>query len=348
MNRKIHHRFSPSSLYRRKLCPYSVREAEYASRDNTSAQEGTLLHLAVKTENLSGLNEEQKSQVKKCINLKNELKINTYIHIEEMPVVILDAGKQLCYGTPDFIGANDDFVIVADWKFGRNPVTEVENNYQLAAYAAGCMQKWNVNRCDAFIYQPRLKTTPDKFTFTKIENIITSIKNIVFECEKSNPKINPGEVQCQYCNLKENIACPALNGEIIKVAKTIDFPVLPDEKVNEFCDQGKLVEKYIDAGKKEQKIRIEEKGYCGDRIYKEISGGFEITNVVEAWEKVKNYISKEDFLRICSISDIDLKELYCYNRVELNKKDAENEYYNTMGSTREEKNKRKTVVKKKE
>lgn len=340
-----HHKYSPSSLERRSLCPYSVHEVEYPDKENTSALEGTLLHEATYNPYIrKSLNLEQRNLIAKCLKFKRSF--HSQISFVETHVSAIYDNKTLYSGTPDVVILDKDKAIVIDWKFGYLEVDEPKNNLQLAAYSAAVMQYCNKEMCDTYIYQPRISNTAKKYTFTNSESIIKYIRKIIDRCEEPNPACIPGEKQCRFCKLKDNMACPALKNELQTIDKTINLPELNDTDLVSLYERGKVVDKFIKAINDEIKLRIEEKGYCGDRIYKETRGGFEITSVPEAWEKVKNIIKKEDFLKICCVSDIALKELYCYNRVELNKKDAENEYYNTIGSVRQEKTKRKTVVKK--
>jgi hypothetical protein len=251
-------------------------------------------------------------------------------------------------GTPDIVFFDGKKAIIIDWKFGYNEVTEPKNNLQLAAYAAAAMQHYNIKTCDTLIFQPRISNKPKKYTYSNPEAIIKFIASIIAKCEGSNLQCNPGEKQCQYCKLKENLACPALKQELSTIDKTVDLPALSDTDLISLYERSKVVNKFTKAIDDEVKSRIQQKGYCGNKIFKETSGGCTLDNITKVYDRVQHVINKKDFLNICTVSDIALKELYCYNRYELKKKDAEDEYKTLLFELRIPKEKRKNIVDKEE
>jgi len=273
-----HHKYSPSSLERSYLCPFSVKGHDLPDVDNEFSLEGTLLHRAVETKNLEGLNDEQIELVNKCINFLHPLTRGAWDVSFESKVEIYsnpdreidDKAEIISSGSIDCIilDAEENLNIV-DFKFGRIEVESPENNLQLAAYALATMQAWDVKKCNAYIFQPRISDKPKMFTFTDPEGLLETIKSIITNCDVKDPVINPGEKQCQYCKLKQHLKCPALKNELATIDKTINLPELSNEDLTKLYLRANIVDKYLNAIKEEFKNRIEKIGNCGGYIMKE-------------------------------------------------------------------------------
>lgn len=346
-----HHPYSPSSLERRWLCPYSVHEVEYPDKETPFALEGTLLHEAIIfVGKYNTLNDEQKTHVDKCREFLISLEDNNVIPSEKYELKISASynNQELYNGTIDCLLHYGDRIAIIDWKFGYNEVSEPKNNLQLAAYAAAAMQTYGMDKCETLIFQPRISNKPKKYTYSNPEAIIKFIASIIDRCKGDNPQCNPGGKQCQYCKLKENLACPALKQELSTIDKIVDLPAISDTDLISLYERSKVVNKFTKAIDDEVKSRIQQKGYCGNKIFKETSGGCTLDNITKVYDRVQHVINKKDFLNICTVSDIALKELYCYNRYELKKKDAEDEYKTLLFELRIPKEKRKNIVDKEE
>jgi len=272
-----HHKYSPSSLERSFLCPFSVKGHDLPDVDNEFSSEGTLLHKAVETRNLEGLNEEQVELVNRCIEFIDTLTPGALIVAHEEKVEIYSNPDReddeeaiiISSGSIDCVIFAEDKLSVIDFKFGRTKVEDPENNFQLAAYALGAMQAWDVKSCDTYVFQPRISDKPKMFTFTDPDGLLETIKSIITNCEVKDPVINPGEKQCQYCKLKQHLKCPALKNELATIDKTINLPELSNEDLTKLYLRAIIVDKYLNAIKSEFKNRIEEVGNCGGYIIKE-------------------------------------------------------------------------------
>ena len=149
-----HHRFSPSKLQQMFLCPGSYRMQKNLPEVQTEfSSEGTMLHERVCDGNVAGLTQEQIELVNLCrdeiIGLPNPQ--------HEILISVIDEDfNEVTYGTADFVSEGSEYVVGIDWKFGMHKVSEVKNNIQMAAYAAGLMLKYN-KPVEMRIFQPRLR-----------------------------------------------------------------------------------------------------------------------------------------------------------------------------------------------
>ena len=136
-----HHQFSPSQLAYREACPgWKPDEGPQSAQ----AAEGTMMHKALETGDLKGLNEEQT----RCVNLVSELFVSMREELEkgeskaevhqEMRLGIMD----LTFGTADLVVVSEAHAKIGDAKFGWNAVEDAETNLQGWAYAIGVFEKF--------------------------------------------------------------------------------------------------------------------------------------------------------------------------------------------------------------
>lgn len=134
----------PSSLNHHDVCP-SYRNDDDPNKDNRAADEGTLMHEAVETGDLSKLTEaEQVTQVEKCLNFKATILEDAVAHWNECA---LPQHGILRGGTSDLVSLHQFWnpdgvswsarITVTDWKMGRNHVPDAEGNKQGWRYAIG-------------------------------------------------------------------------------------------------------------------------------------------------------------------------------------------------------------------
>ena len=102
-------------------------------------------------------------------------------------------------GTADVvIQHEDDSITIIDWKFGYNPVNEVNKNIQLASYAVGAMQKFAASSCNCWVFQPRIYAK-SSYTFQNADAIIENIKLIIKRAKTESYVLNASEDACRYC-----------------------------------------------------------------------------------------------------------------------------------------------------
>ena len=155
-----HHEFSPSRLEQLRICPGAhIMQQGLPDVETEWSKEGTLLHNAVATGNLDGLNDEQKETVEKCLNFLDSLVHEDDEVLVEQKFSVFDTdGSELTFGYLDLCIFNQDTgeLIVVDYKFGYIPVKDVDKNIQLATYALAAMQRYGAKKCKCYVFQPRI------------------------------------------------------------------------------------------------------------------------------------------------------------------------------------------------
>ena len=122
-----HHPCSPSSLYRRSMCPASLQaEAGLPEKESEFAAEGTLLHSAVWVEaDREGLTADQLMLIDMVDTALTEIGVK-YSVAEwqgECKTRITDAdGNLVTHGSIDAWGIGDDCVVIVDFKTGYKEV----------------------------------------------------------------------------------------------------------------------------------------------------------------------------------------------------------------------------------
>lgn len=223
---RAHARYSPSTLYYREMCP------GWASSNDTNpyALEGTMMHEAAESRNLSGLNKEQLW----CVNLVLDYGDEIVLEYPKAPLDLLEEKLRIPYSE---FGTADRCIIapknlppspwtntahVIDYKFGRNPVPDAEINPQGWAYALGIFEKYEwITRVTVHFLLPRLdQVSTHTFRKEDIPRMLARIANIVGKCKEHTPEdlaLNPG---CKYC--AKLVGCPAATKTMIVLAERYD------------------------------------------------------------------------------------------------------------------------------
>jgi len=318
-----HHEMGPSAQHRRRKCPGS-RNMELGMPDKTSsdAAEGTMLHTACEAKLLygdmpPGLTDEQQSVVHVAIEFAKH-HLECMAPLAERRVVSLHAdGSPLFFGTADVIGvtlnANDEsWGIVADYKFGRDPVDSPADNDQMAALALACHDTFGLAAVKALIIQPRAPWGEERcreYTFTDWGALRRHFMNVDAACREPDAPLVPGWSQCHYCKAFE--VCPAAKNvreaPILQVMNK-SLPAvcdLPDDVLANFYRRWKFAEKYANEVKQELKGRAESNGgTCGGW---ELGKGAEerkVEDIIGAWERIGGVapITSQEFMACASLS----------------------------------------------
>ena len=230
-----HHRFSPSTLNDRAVCPGWDKDE---GGDTTRADEGTRLHAVCQTRDFTGLDDEQKQAVGLCLRYIDALLPRASVKMEERNLQIL-AGRTS--GTADLIVVVGDTVHVIDYKFGKNEVKDADINLQGWAYLSGA---WDLFPTAKFgmvhFLMPRVAHGSElgvvfkhKFDRKKDEpRMKLAIATVLDRAEKffatKDPSmLNPTAEGCLYCGRKAE--CPALWAYALPVAKKYSPLEIVDE-----------------------------------------------------------------------------------------------------------------------
>lgn len=299
-----HHDFSPSRLEQFRICPGSyVMQQGLSEIESEWSKEGTLLHNAVATGNMDGLNDEQREVVERCLNFWDSLVHDDDEVLVEQKFSVYDTdGSELTYGFIDLCIFNQETseLLVVDWKYGYIPVNDVKCNIQLATYALAAMQKFGVSKCKCFVFQPRIKKS-SHYTFTNPDAIRQNIKSIIAKARDSKIVLNAQQEACRYCNAR--LACPAFRVEFQKLsASKGDYDLTDTNTLEKLYDATKNVKTFISEIERMVKQTIEETGSCGKYQFQTTDGAREIKDLNALYATVKDYLTIQEFNSVCKLT----------------------------------------------
>lgn len=236
--------------------------------------------------------------VERCIQFRNKMLM---AYDSEVKLEVKDEnGEVLTEGTADVVGEDyQNILTVIDWKFGRGAVPEASENFQLATYCAGAMQKYRKSRAIGYIFQPRIGFI-SRHEFRSEEAIVSNIKTIRNMASGEKLILNAREEACKYCRAKSK--CPAFASKFAALTTAPDYDLSSEENLVRLYDASKIAEKYIREIKSAVESYIQEHGACGRYILKERAGTRECTDILETWKRVGEYVTEQEFNAVTSVS----------------------------------------------
>ena len=309
---RTHHAFSPSRLEQYRLCPGSYHmQKGIPDIPSPAAEEGTLLHKAVATGDFTGLTEEQVELVKDCIEFRNKLmRENNMVHFgSEVALTVFKGNTLLTEGWADDVlvryagdGITIEACIVIDYKFGWSLVTEAIKNIQTGTYCAGAILKFGCKSAEAYIYQPRLhRSSSYVFSVDTLPIVIDNIERIIEDAKAEDFVLHPCEIACRFCRAR--LACPAFRMKFQNLAASRNTYDLSDPKTLEsLFDASKDVKNFMREIEDAVRKMIEDTGRCGKYGFKITEGRREVKAIHAMYQRVSDYISREDFLSLCTIT----------------------------------------------
>lgn len=154
-------------------------------------------------------------------------------------------GEKGARGTADAIILAGNEIVVIDLKYGRTPVSAVENS-QLRMYALGALKEFGpfgeFRTVRMVIVQPRAADAHSEW-FCSVEELtkwgeevarpVAATALIAFE-HRANwigkveemQYLSPGEEQCRWCKAKAK--CPALSAKVLDTVSANDFDDMPE------------------------------------------------------------------------------------------------------------------------
>jgi RecB family exonuclease len=305
-------------LDRLSKCTGSFRLSElYACKNEASddSDEGDLLHKAVETELVDGLDEEQKELVARCIAVKRKIlsynQSATLFH--EHRVTVSYRGEVITCGTADVViyDAESKTAYVIDWKFGRNAVPAPGDNLQLLAYGCGLVEELgeeNIDHVALVLFQPRIMQDYLMY-FASIQLLGLArlrIKAIIEMCQSLGSMAFASGSHCHYCPAK--IHCPELMSAGSELPAVKENKVLSSEKMVELYKAWKTIQyrgESLESVFRGMAARGEINGYK----IKYVSGGREFTDVNDAASRLSSYISLQDLMPYVkmSVSEVEKK-----------------------------------------
>jgi hypothetical protein len=239
MPSEIHHRFSPSQLWRFANCPGSYKLRQLVPRSTSpEADRGTDLHARIISGDLTGLSVADAESITRCREIvaqesEGAIEVRQDWHGE---VLAPDRGVTLTAGTLDFAVRHDDGWHLYDWKCGTGEPPPYEAVIpQLSGYALALFQDsgFPVAAAEAF--------HPASGTHLRIPIIalwtVTELAEVVAECEAPGLSLCTGP-WCRYCGADAICQAAELDRRLI-VAPPRE-PTTP----NEIAEALTVVERY--------------------------------------------------------------------------------------------------------
>jgi hypothetical protein len=296
-----HHQYSPSRLQQLKECPGSARMQDGLPEVKTpEADEGTMLHERIVTRDLSGLTTEQESLVCKCLEfLESKKEAGMKEIMQEVRLTIRDGEKPLTFGTADVVLLFEDHAVVIDWKFGRTPVTDANRNLQLAAYALGVMQRFNIRSVEVIVFQPRIHSVTS-YTFTKPEAILHNISRVIEAAKNTDYLVLHAGDCCRYCLAKST--CPAFRAQFSALDAAQQRDLSDPATLLEYWEKSKVVERFLKEIKEAVERYVEENGSLGGWKFKEKPGNREIKDTAGLIQRLSYLITPVEFSSALKVS----------------------------------------------
>lgn len=322
-----HHIFGPSTLKNRAVCPGWTND-QYS--DKTRADEGTLLHAAAETGDYSKLvTDEQRQCVDLVLSYVRPLEAKATRVFKEQRVEIL-GGKT--FGTADRIiysAANGGHIDVVDFKFGRNPVDDAENNLQGHAYLLG---GWDFVRSlglpvrtgKVHFLLPRLDVVDvAAFEVEKDYSRLGLAIGIVldraqeFATTGNEELLNPTAENCLYCGRKAgcqkvinySLATAKKYAPLELVEEVHSSAITDPAQMAKLLTASRILEKMVDSVKTHaMQLALEQGGtLCdehGNVVYEiaERAGNRKITDLGLALPVLSKYLDDRELLQVAEVS----------------------------------------------
>lgn len=300
-----------SGLKYAEICPGFMNDPD---GDPQYADEGKLLHKACETGDVTGLTPEQSELVERCLKVVAPLVAGADLDRREHAVNVPVINRR---GIIDRLIIRGKTAYAVDWKFGRNPVDDAEQNNQGEAYVLALLTALkDIERVVVMFVSPRAnEMTRGDFTRVDMARIETRISTIVARRaavlqDGRQDLLNPTDEICRYCGSRGT--CPSLYSKALVVARnysdsTLDIPAefhpsnwtTPEEHAI-----GRrlalVLETWVESVKKHNLDFVLRDGQSipGYEL-KSRAGKRDIKDPVAAYLAVKDEITAEEFLGTC-------------------------------------------------
>lgn len=328
-----HHINGPSGIIRRIHCPGSAAAEAAIPEPESSpeAAEGTRLHAVLAgTDTGEWMDSEQQELVTWCQDAVTNYaltQVNPTIYRELSLTLLAWNYRILSYGTADVVIVSEASrtAVLIDYKFGRGEVPEPADNPQLSMYAAMVFQRFQVDRIEAVILQPRITRSPKAHVYTNRSGLVDYFRNVIAECEKPDAPRNAGE-HCKYCRAAESCQERARNAmESLTVAETGVVPAESMEAMEtaqlgeiyrENLSRVTVFQKYWDKLEVTLKCRM----MAGETIpgleLKRSAGNRQCVDPLELYNALKPHLSHAEFMASVTVSPAKLEESFVMAKAE--------------------------------
>ncbi len=319
-----HAQYSPSALKMFEACP------SFQKRDGTNAiaEQGTKIHEALESGDLSGLNDVERDIAEFCFGFRAHVReekaatgAKVTKSIEEIKFNI-DLETEKTFGSCDLIELYDDgSAVMMDWKTGYGAVEDAEINAQLWAYTLGAFQKFpEIEKLDAYLVLPRRQEISSAtFLRSDVPKLKLRLGTIIARAkELSGSFFSPKEGVCDYCGGRGS--CQALADKALVIGdksgfvvpETVDLASAdPAEKAKLLKLANLLTDWAADVKKELLRQALEEGAELPGYRLDQRRTPRTIASPLGAWEVVKDSLSLDEFINCATrISVTSLETAY--------------------------------------
>jgi len=310
-----HAEHSPSALGTKEICPAWTNNDE----TNEAAESGTRIHkaleLARRAEALAALSDDEVAMFTEIEGradvLLKQFWISTpqpsIVH-RELKVQIHDGSRVLTWGTLDYLTHTRRRGLMIDYKTGEWAVPPVKDNRQMQAYVLGVFQKYpSLENVDCHIIQPA--TADTNFIFNRARDyswMFRGLREIINECEAESPreKIND---HCQFCG-RIGICKTANQLAVTTTTTMLDPSAFSPKQMGKALEAKALLTAWMPAVQEEALKMVQAGHLIPGFEEKSRRGNRTIANLQETMRLLEPYMSNAEFLSICKVSIINLRE----------------------------------------
>ena len=222
---RAHHEFAPSSLWRLKACPASLRACKgLKEQASPEAESGTRVHALVASlltdaPPPADADKEELALAGSCVEWLWEEYPGAQILSLEEPYSYEVLGQELFFGTPDLvIKKAGGGIVIVDWKTGNAATQETIRNLQAKAYALCVLQAMRVSSVEFCFYNPR-KRWHSMAVFGSASLLAQEVMSVISKAKEDDAPFYPGEA-CARCPAGQQGACKAASckGELLLLA----------------------------------------------------------------------------------------------------------------------------------
>jgi len=276
------------------------------------AEEGTMLHKAVASGDITGLTAEQMIIVEDCRAMiaKSEL----YQIRLEHEMSLLNDFDIITTGTADAIIIDNSYKLgkVFDWKMGRIPVAAAKDNIQVKTYAKMAADEFGLETIICVVHQPRIHNTSEAvFVKDELEGVTSEVLQIIDET-RNGTQLRFGE-QCRYCAAKP--FCVEYQREqqgtmsalaVIEHASSITDPAA----ISEMLTKGKRVKRFIENLEHHAREMLMANQPIPGWELRTRRGGRVADDAQAIFSAVQDIVSIAEFLKIVNPSLPKLDDIY--------------------------------------
>jgi len=292
-----HHRYSPSKLKLLSLCPGYEGDDE----PSLAAEEGTRLHLAAETGDMTGLDDEQRALVATCLEYVDTVTADCATVLREQHLKVLGGGEKGTEGTADVVAVNGAHAHIIDYKFGRVAVPPAEENLQGFAYALGAFDEFDAESVTVHFLLPRRdEVSRAVFSRAEYKRLALAVAEVLNGCRlfatlgRPASMLAPSPTACRWCAARgrcEALSTPCValaersNGGLVMPTETNPALMSTDQLTQALGVEGILIawaERFSKACKTEAIQRLKAGSPVPGYAIKRKSGAREIDDAVAA------------------------------------------------------------------